>query len=83
MITTTEKPLTIAEASEYLQLKQSYLYKLTHLRQIPFYRNKKGGKLYFRVKDLQEFCFGKDNSNRVASKGEIEAKASKYILSKS
>ena len=47
--------LTTAEASAYLGLSESYIYKLTSLKQIPHY--KPNGKLvYFNRKELCEWA---------------------------
>ena len=47
--------LTAAEASAYLGLSESYIYKLTSLKQIPHY--KPNGKLvYFNRKELCEWA---------------------------
>ena len=44
-----EKPFTFEEASEYLQISKSYLYKLTSTKQILHY--KPNGKLIYFIKD--------------------------------
>ncbi len=50
------KPVTIDEASAYTGLAKSYIYKLTHLGKIPYYRPN-GGRLYFKPEDLEAFVF--------------------------
>ena len=51
---------------------------MTALRQIPFY--KPNGKLvFFNKRELEEWMM----QNRVASEGEIEAKAANYNLGRS
>ena len=43
--------LTLAEAAEYMGLKKSYLYRLTHEKRIRHYKpNNK--KIYFKVEDI-------------------------------
>ena len=57
-----ERPLTFQEATEYLDISKSYLYKLTSTAKIPHYKpNNK--KIYFTKSDLQNFLL----RNRVAS----------------
>ena len=54
-IWTVKEVLTTAEASAYLGLSESYIYKLTSLKQIPHY--KPNGKLmYFNRKELCEWA---------------------------
>ena len=60
--------LTTAEASAYLGLSESYIYKLTSLKQIPHY--KPNGKLvYFNRKELCEWAM----RNQVRTAGESSA----------
>lgn len=60
--------LTTAEASAYLGLSESYIYKLTSLKQIPHY--KPNGKLvYFNRKELCEWAM----RNQVQTAGEFSA----------
>lgn len=66
--------LNVGEASLYLGIKKSTLYKLTHSRKIPYFCP--GGKLiYFRKSDLNEFLL----RNRQLSLDEIKVKTGKYI----
>jgi excisionase family DNA binding protein len=66
--------LSFSEACEFLNLSASYLYKLTHKQQIPFY--KPGGKkIYFRRGELEEWLLKK----RVKSVDEIEQEAIDYV----
>ena len=44
-----ERPFTFQEASEYLRISKSYLYKLTSTKQILHY--KPNGKLIYFIKD--------------------------------
>ena len=50
------KPVTIDEASVYTGLAKSYLYKLTSLGKIPYYRPN-GGRIFFKPADLENFVF--------------------------
>ncbi len=62
--------LTFKEATDYLGVSKSYLYKLTHKNLIPYY--KPGGKLiYFLKKDVDEWLF----KNRIRSREQIEQEA--------
>ncbi|MCB9211791.1 MAG: helix-turn-helix domain-containing protein [Ignavibacteriales bacterium] len=62
-----EKPLNLIEASKYLDLSKSYLYKLTHEKKIAFSKPT-GKKLYFQKSDLIEFM----KRNRKKTEFEIE-----------
>lgn len=46
--------LTLKETAEFMDLSESYIYRLTHLKQIPFSKPW-GKKIYFKVSDLNEF----------------------------
>ncbi|WP_341221593.1 helix-turn-helix domain-containing protein [Polaribacter atrinae] len=59
--------LTVKEASAYLQLSKSCLYKMTSNKEIPFYIP--GGKIiYFKKSELDDWVF----RNRTPSNYEIE-----------
>lgn len=66
--------LTFDEASKLLGLSKSYLYKLTHLRQIPHYKPN-GKKLYFKKSDLDSYRL----RNRVLTDSEIQAQAEEKL----
>lgn len=66
--------LTFNEASMLLDLSKSYLYKLTHSRQIPHYKPN-GKKIYFKRSDLENWLF----RNRVSTADELEHQAEKLI----
>lgn len=61
---------TTKQASDYLKLSVSQIYKLTSKRAIPFYALT-GKKIVFRAEDLDAWV----ESRRVGSKVELEAKA--------
>lgn len=67
--------LTLNEASKYLNISESHLYKLTSTRQIPHFCPQ-GKKLYFRREELDEWL----QRNRQSSSDEIEQRAADYIL---
>ena len=65
------------EASRYLGISYSHLSKLTHRREIEFF--KPGGKLnYFRKEALDAWML----SNRIAPASEIEQSADEYLMRK-
>lgn len=70
-----ERPLTLIEASKYLDISRSYLYKLTHKNQITFYKPN-GKKIYFQKADLNKWLF----RNKSESEAEIEQKAIDYVF---
>ena len=61
-----QKYLSIVDASNYLDLSLSSVYKFTMDRRIPFY--KIGRKIYFEKNDLDEFI----KRNRQASRDEVK-----------
>jgi len=68
------RPLTLQEASEYLGISKSYLYKLTSTAKIPHYKpNKK--KIYFEKSDLKKWLL----RGRVSSEQELNQKATDYV----
>ena len=48
------KPLTLDEASKYLDISKSYIYKLTCKNQIPHYKPR-GKRLYFLKSELTDW----------------------------
>ena len=62
--------LTLEEAAEYMGLKKSYLYRLTHEKRIRHYKpNNK--KIYFKVEDIiawltsnPSYCLNSKQSGR-------------------
>ncbi len=67
--------MTLEEASRYLGLSKSNLYKKTSLNLIPFY--KPNGKIiYFKREDLDHYML----SNRQSTIDEIHLKASKFKI---
>ncbi|WP_341224802.1 helix-turn-helix domain-containing protein [uncultured Arcticibacterium sp.] len=69
--------LNFNEATQYLGISDSHLYKLTSGNKIPFY--KPGGKIiYFQREELNNWLL----SNRIASDSEIIERASAFKLKK-
>lgn len=62
------------EASEYLDISKSHLYKLTMNRNIRFYKPN-GKKIYFKKNDLDNYL----NSKKSKSINDLELEANKYI----
>jgi excisionase family DNA binding protein len=53
-----ETIFSIEEASDFLKLKKSYVYRLVGMKKIKFYKPR--GKLYFRKRDLTDYLFGNE-----------------------
>jgi len=53
----TQKPLTVEQAADFLNLKPSYIYNLVFYGKLTAYRP--GGKmLLFKVSDLEKYAYG-------------------------
>ena len=53
----TQKPLTVDQAADFLNLKPSYIYNLVFYGKLTAY--KPGGKkLLFKVSDLEKYAYG-------------------------
>lgn len=50
----TDRPFTLREAAEYLDLSPSYVYKLTSTRRLPHYKPS-GKRIYFLKADLDAY----------------------------
>jgi excisionase family DNA binding protein len=72
--TDRDRPLSFTEAAQYLNSSKSYLYKLTHRRQIPYFKPL-GKKLFFKRQDLEAFLLQKP----VKTKAQIEQAAIGHI----
>ena len=66
--------LTLNEASEYLDLSKSALYKMTSKKEIPFY-NPGGKKIYFKKEELNNWI----TNARVDSSLEVELDVTSYL----
>ena len=77
IIGTTKEVLTSQEASRYLGVSMSYLYKLTMDRMLPHYKPL-GKMVYFNRHELEEWL----QKNRVNSKAEAKQTAAAYCLRK-
>lgn len=77
LVTESSKPLTADEACKYLDISKSYLYKLTHLKLLPFYKPS-GKKLFFKVGELQQWLL----QNPIKTMEEIEKEAISHVNKK-
>jgi excisionase family DNA binding protein len=66
--------LTLEEATEYLQLSRSCLYKMTSKREIPVY-SPGGKKIYFKRIELDAWVF----KSRIAPVSEFEDEVEDYL----
>ena len=75
MLFLTKNVLSFDEASKFLNLSKSYLYKLTSGNLIPHYKPQ-GKMLYFEKVELEEWL----RQNPIKTQAQIEQEAQKYIL---
>ena len=68
--------LNVSEAATYLKLQISTLYEKTATRTIPHF--KKGNRLYFRKKDLDEWL----REGRVKTQRELQGEASTFAMNR-
>lgn len=73
----TKEVLTSDEASKYMGVSKSYLYKLTMKQKIPHYKPM-GKMCYFNRVELEAWL----QANRVATADEISQKAQAYCMKK-
>ena len=71
----TEKPLTLEEAAEYLDVSKSHLYKLTSAHKIPHYKPQ-GKRVYFSTSELDAWLL----RNPVKTNSAIEQEADDHIV---
>ena len=69
--------LSFEEASRFLNLSKSYLYKLTSGNLIPHYKPQ-GKMLYFEKTELEAWL----RQNPIRTQAETEAEAQKYVLAR-
>lgn len=65
----------LEEASIFLNISKSFLYKMTYRHEIPFYRPN-GKQIYFDRKELEDWM----KRNRVSTSEEIEQSATNYLV---
>ena len=76
MLFLTKNVFSFDEASKFLNLSKSYLYKLTSGNLIPHYKPQ-GKMLFFERADLEAWL----RQNPIKTQAQIEQEAQKYILS--
>ena len=69
--------LSFEEASRFLDLSKSYLYKLTSGNLIPHYKPQ-GKMLYFEKTELEAWL----RQNPIRTQAQTEAEAQKYVLAR-
>lgn len=75
MLFLTKNVLSFDEASKFLNLSKSYLYKLTSGNLIPHYKPQ-GKMLYFEKADLEAWL----RQNPIKTQMQIEQETQRYIL---
>lgn len=75
MLFLTKNVLSFDEASKFLNLSKSYLYKLTSGNLIPHYKPQ-GKMLYFERVELESWL----RQNPIKTQTQIEQEAQRYIL---
>ncbi len=73
----TKNVLSFEEASKFLNLSKSYLYKLTSANLIPHYKPQ-GKMLYFEKQELEDWL----RQNPVKTKSQIDEEANRYLIAK-
>lgn len=71
----SKKTLNFTEASTYLDISKSYLYKLTSGNKIPYFKPN-GKKIYFSKAELDKWIM----RYPVKSQEEIESEVAKHLL---
>ena len=71
----TEKPLTLNEGAQYLDISKSYLYKLTSANKIPHWKPQ-GKRVYFTKAELDSWIL----RNPVKTTTDIEQEADDYVV---
>jgi excisionase family DNA binding protein len=77
MVFMAKNVFSFDEASKFLNLSKSYLYKLTSGNQIPHYKPQ-GKMLYFEKEQLEEWL----RQNPVKTQAQIAREAQQYVMSK-
>ena len=77
MLFLTKNVFSFDEASKFLNLSKSYLYKLTSGNLIPHYKPQ-GKMLFFERADLEAWL----RQNPIKTQAQIEQEAQKYVLNR-
>jgi excisionase family DNA binding protein len=75
----TREIFNVDEATAFLQLSRSCLYKKTCKKQIPYYKPPGCKRIYFQKKELEEWLL----SNKVKTVAELENNTENYLLQNS
>ena len=75
LLSKSDRPLTLDEASQYLNISKSFLYKLTSTNRITHYKPN-GKRIYFQKSDLDKWLM----RIPVRSIEQIEQDADDYIV---
>lgn len=70
----SDSPIDIRQAAKYLNVSVSWMYKLTHLKKVGYYKPN-GKKIYFRREDLDRFVY----QNRIDSQEEVDEAAVAHL----
>lgn len=70
---TQKEVMTVDDVCEFLGFKKSYIYKLTHLRDIPYYKPE-GKVLFFKRSEITDWVL----RNRHKTVRELESDAATY-----
>ena len=77
LVYASQNVLSFDEASKFLSLSKSYLYKLTSAGLIPHYKPQ-GKMIYFEKNILEEWL----RQNPVKTQAQIASEAQKYLLNR-
>ena len=70
-----EEILSLSEATDFLKIKKSCLYKKTSQKQIPYYKPPGCKQIYFRKAELEDWLL----SNKVKTVAELETNTDNYL----
>jgi excisionase family DNA binding protein len=70
-----EEILSLSEATDFLKIKKSCLYKKTSQKQVPYYKPPGCKQIYFRKSELEEWLL----SNKIKTVAELETNADNYL----
>ena len=70
----TRQPMTLEEASKFLNFSKSTLYKMTCQNRLPYYRPN-GKRIYFKKSELEAWIF----KHRIKTDEEMEKEADEYV----
>lgn len=68
--------LTMDDAAAYTGLSKGYLYRLVHLKKIPYYKSEGGKQTYFAKRELCDWLL----KHRVQTVSEAQEAAAAYVI---